>query len=214
MRPIHIRMTMAAAAACLGLTICGPAATASATPATQITSIAPVSGPELASIPVTIHGTNFNTEPGGTTVSFGGEAALSVKCATSKRCTAMTPELFEGPVEVTATSNSMTSTATIVFTYETYAPPVVKITDDAGEPVFAQHKLLDRYPGIFDPGNVYVNIENTFPGAVTITGPNGYTDLPEGLTAGFNIPGGMTYLFAVEAGAKHQTLSVKARLPR
>lgn len=215
MRPIPIRMTMAATAACLALGTCGGVPTASAKPATQITSIMPASGPELSSIPVTIHGSNFSTEPGGTTVSFGGEPALSVTCASSKRCTAMTPELFEGPVEVTATSNGMTSTAPITFTYETYAPPVVKITDDMGEPVFAQHKLLDRYPGIFDPGNVYLNIENTFPGSVTITGPSGYEDLGEGEVAGFNIPAKTPpYLFAVEAGAKNQTLSVKARTPR
>jgi IPT/TIG domain len=215
MRPIPVRMTLAAAAACLGLATCGPIATASAKPATQITSIEPASGPELSSIPVTIHGSNFSTEPGGTTVSFGGEAATSVKCVTNKRCTAMTPELFEGPVEVTATSNSMTSTATIVFTYEMYAPPLVKITNDGGEPVFAQHKLLDRYAGIFDPGNVYLNIENTFPGPVTITGPTGYTELGEDEVAGFNIPAqSMPYLFAVDEGAKHQTLSLKARTPR
>jgi uncharacterized protein (TIGR03437 family) len=215
MRPIPIRMTMAAVAACLGLAICGPIATASAKPATQIASIEPASGPELSSIPVTIHGSNFSTEPGGTTVSFGGEPATSVSCANSKRCTVMTPELFEGPVEVTATSNGMTSTATITFTYEAYAPPLVKITDDAGKPVFAQRKLLDRYAGIFDPGNVYLNIENTFPGPVTITGPTGFTNLGNDEVAGFNIPAqSAPYLFAVEEGAKHQTLSVKARTPR
>jgi uncharacterized protein (TIGR03437 family) len=216
MRLVTIRTTAVMGAACLAFAICGPLASASAKPITQIKRIMPASGPELSSIPVTIHGSNFSTAPGGTTVSFGGEPALSVTCASTQKCTAMTPELIAGPVEVKATSNGETSTAAIIFTYETYAPPVVKITNDASHPVFSQHKLIDRYAGIFDPGNVYLDIENTFPGPVTITGPTGYVDLKEGETAGYNIPvQSVPYTFAVESGTFHrQTLIVKARTPR
>ncbi len=71
------------------------------------------------------------------------------------------------------------------FTYETYAPPVVKIVPGTVTtmPAFSQHKLLDRYPGIFDPGNIYVQIEDLFPGVVTVVGPSGRTNLKEGETA-------------------------------
>jgi uncharacterized protein (TIGR03437 family) len=200
----------------MALGVCGPLASASAKPITQIGRIAPASGPELSSIPVTIHGSNFSTAPGGTTVSFGGEPATSVTCATTKKCTVMTPELVAGPVEVTATSNGMVSTAPITFTYETYAPPLVKIADQTSRPVFSQRKLIDRYAGIFDPGNVYLQIENTFPGSVTITGPTGYLDVNEGEIAGYNIPvQSAPYVFAIESGTfKRQTLTLKTRTPR
>jgi hypothetical protein len=209
-------MTAVMGAACLAFAICGPLASASAKPITQIKRITPTSAPEFSSIPVTIHGSNFSTTPGGTTVLFGTEPALSVTCASTQKCTAMAPELIAGPVEVKATSNGETSTAAIVFTYETYAPPLVKIIDEAGHPVFTRHKLIDSYAGIFDPGNVYLQIENSFPGTVTITGPTGYLNVKAGETAGYNIPvQSAPYTFAVESGTfRRETLTVKTRTPR
>jgi hypothetical protein len=128
----------------------------------------------------------------------------------------MTPELIAGPVEVKATSNGMTSTSAIVFTYETYAPPLVKIAAAGDHPVFTRRKLIDSYAGIFTPGNVYLQIENTFPGLVTITGPTGYVNVKAGETAGFNIPvQNAPYTFAVESGTfRAETLTVKTKTPR
>lgn len=206
----------------VGLTLCvGVAASASvasaATPVTQIKRISPASGPELSSIPVTIHGSNFNTSPGQTTISFGGSAASSVSCASSKVCTAMSPELPQGSVEVSVTSNGMTSATPVTFTNETYSPPVVQIISRRGAPAFSKAKLRDRYAGIFDPGNIYLQIENTSGATTSITGPTGTIELNSGETAGYNMPvdESSPYTFKVGSGSgMKQTLTVKTKTPK
>ncbi len=218
MRSIRTMWLIAASVASAGLAIWGPIGSASAsTQVTQIKKISPVSGPEFSSIPVKIKGSNFNTTPGETTVSFDGEPALSVSCESSKRCTAMTPELPAGPVEVTVTSNGMTSSTPATFTYETYSPPLVKIISTKLAPVFSKTKLRDRYAGIFDPGNIYLQIENTLVAPVTLNGPTGLIKLAHGETAGYNLPvdESAPYVFKIAyAFTNKQTLTVSTETPR
>ncbi len=218
MRLSRVSLLIASGVASAGFAVWGPTGLASAaTPVTQIKKIVPASGPELSSIPVEVKGSNFNTAPGATTVSFGGEPALSVSCESTKVCTAMTPELIAGPVEVTATSNGMTSTTPITFTYETYSPPLVKIIPKPSAPVFSKTKLLDRYAGIFDPGNVYLQIENTLFDAATVKGPTGLIKILSGETAGYNLPVNEStpYVFTIAyAFANRQTLTVSTETPR
>ena len=190
---------------------------AATTPVTQIKRISPAAGPEYAPVKVTIHGSNFNTTPGETTVSFGATPASSVSCSSTRICTAMSPELGEAVVPVTVTSNGETSTAPITFAYETYAPPVVKIVSRNELPAFETTKLTDRYAAIFDPGNIYLQLENVSASAVSLTGPTGTVELPANETEGYNIPvdEAAPYLFELEAAtAKKQLLTVATKSPR
>jgi hypothetical protein len=218
MRLSRIPLLVAASVTVAGFAVWGPIGLASAaTPVTQIKKIAPASGPELSSIPVKVRGSNFNTASGETMVFFGGEPALSVSCESSKVCTAMTPELIAGPVEVTVTSNGMTSTTPAIFTYETYSPPLVKIVPTKFAPVFSRIKLVDRYAGIFDPGNVYLQIENTLFDAATVDGPTGLVKLLSGETEGYNLPvdESTPYVFTIGyAFANRETLTVSTETPR
>ncbi len=217
MRLVSSRLLVIAAALPAAIGVGSIAEAASAAPVTQIKSIYPSSGPEFSSIPVTVHGTNFNTAPGGTTVSFGGEPATSVTCSSPHICTAMTPMLTEGAVPVTVTSYSETSTNTVTFTYQKYAPPVVTITTKNASPVFSKSKLKDRYPGIFTPGNVYLQILNSSSATVMLTGPTGTISLEPGLTAGYNVPiqESTPYIFKIGSGAgKKQTLTLSTKTPK
>ncbi len=218
MRSIRVSWLIAASVASAGLAVWGPIGSASAsTPETQVKKISPVSGPEYSSIPVKIIGKNFNTAAGETMVSFGGVAALSVSCESSKVCIAMTPELPAGPAEVTVTSNGMTSSTPVTFTYETYSPPLVKIIPKKLAPVFSKTKLLDRYAGIFDPGNIYLQIENTLVAPATVNGPTGLVKLQHAETEGYNLPvdESAPYVFTIAyAFANRQTLTVATKTPR
>jgi len=206
---------LAIALAVPALCLAGPASSALAsTPAPSITQITPASGPEFSSVPVKIHGRNFNTAPGETLVTFGGTEALSVTCSSSRLCTATTPELPEGSVPVTVTSNGMTATSPEEFTYEKYDPPLVKI-EKSQPPIFSTTLLTDRYPGIFDPGNVYLQIENTTNETLFFVEEGRWTFLKHGEVAGLNIPIRMLpYRFTLEDGLfAHQHLTVWARTP-
>jgi len=210
----HIRLlTLAALPVSLGaLMLAGSASAAGLT----LTKISPSSAPEGTSIPVKIKGTGFDTTPGATTVSIGGEAAKEVVCATSKKCTAMTPEHFgTGAEEVTVTVGAATTVEPVSFTYETYSPPVVSIVAKHSGVRFSKKALTDKYPGIFDPGNVYLQIHNTTAVTQSFEGPTGPISLEPGLYEGYNFPvdEASPVVFTLTA-APNATLTVKTKEPR
>lgn len=210
-------------AACVTFAAIGPSgligSASAASQPTQIKTINPTSGPEYSSIAVKITGKNFNVAPGETTVSFGPEPAMSVSCASSTACTAMTPDdLPEGPVEVNVTSNGMTSVTPVTFTYETYSPPSDPIIlASNGTADFTKKKFVDSYPGIFDPGNIYLQIPNTTGETVTLHGPTGTLTLYAGESAGYNLPvdEATPYPFQIRSGVfKKEHLTLKTKTPR
>ncbi len=214
MRLLNTRLLTGASVAVTALCLFGQLSTASAkSTITEIKKISPKSAPELAPVTLTIKGSNFNTEPGGTTVSIGGEPATSVTCSSSKRCTAVTPELSTGSYAVTVTSNGMTSANVVMFTTTPYSPPVVTVGLSRGDALkFSKDRLVDSYAAIFDFGNVYLDIQNTLDRYLFIEGPTGLVDLPPFDTEGYNIPASPTpYLFSLEEGP---TLSVLAETPK
>jgi hypothetical protein len=201
----RLTATVVGTVALIGILITSSAAYAAAP---TITSLSPSTGPIFSSIPVKIHGSGFSTEAGGTTVTFGSEASTSVTCTSTKLCTAETPAGFglSGPVSVTATVGGITSNAA-TYTAEGYSPPVVKIITRPEGPIFGQaREVVDTYPGIFASGNVYLNIENTTEGIVTITANHGLPTLEvgPGETAGYNIAlSSEPYEFSID-GATHE----------
>jgi len=219
MRPTTGLQTAAACMLCGAIGVFGLTGSASAAPITQIKRIKPVSGPEFSSIPVKIRGSNFNTAPGETQVYFGTEPATSVTCTASTVCTAMTPELPEGTVDVSVTSNGMTSTMTVTFEYQTYSPPTDPVIPGGalGFPVFTRASLTDRYAGIFDPGNVYIQIPNETEEVLKMNGPLGLFTLEPGQSQGFNLPvrEATPYVFRVDSGANNREfLTLKTKTPK
>lgn len=209
----------AACVLCASIGLFGVVGSASASPTAQIKKITPTSGPELSSIPVKITGSNFNTAPGETMVSFGSEPAISVSCTSSTVCTAMTPELPEGAVDVSVTSNGVTSTATVTFDYETYSPPTDPVISGGalGFPVFTKANLTDRYAGIFDPGNIYLQIPNDTEEVLKMNGPEGLFTLNPGESEGFNLPvrEATPYVFRVDSGASNREfLTLHTKTPK
>jgi hypothetical protein len=95
-------------------------------PALTITSVSPVSGPTSGGTAVTIAGTNFDTASGGTTISFGPNAATGTTCSSTTSCTATTPAGTAGPaVNVTVTAHGSSATLTNAFTYVAASVPTV-----------------------------------------------------------------------------------------
>ncbi len=186
MRNLPMRLLgLTALSVSLGALLLAGAASAASV---SITKIGPEGAPEFTSIPVKIHGHDFDTAPGATTVSFGGTEATDVSCTSVSLCTMMSPELGVGSVEVTITSGGMTSTNSATFTYETYSPPVVNIESADGGVAFSKGKIKDSYPAIFTPGNIYVNIDNTTAETLSFSGPTGNVTLPAGDDEGYNLP--------------------------
>jgi uncharacterized protein (TIGR03437 family) len=202
----------AGVAAVGALSVLAFSSVASASPGLQLKRLKPASGPEYASSTIDLKGKGFSTTPGATTVSFGGTAALSVSCSSSTLCVVTTPELPDGPVAVTVTSGAETSAAQ-TFTATTYDPPAVTIKSKKSGARFSKTHLTDAYPGIFDPGNVYLNIENTTASSQTVTdnvpGPGTFT-LEPGDTEGLNVPASLgPYTFTVTGSASPKaTLTV------
>jgi IPT/TIG domain-containing protein len=197
--------------------IVGPAWASS--PTTQVRKISPAGGPEFSSIPVKITGSNFNVAPDETQIYFGTEPATSVSCVSTRACTAMTPELPEGAVDVSVTSNGMTSTTTVTFDYELYSPPTVPVISGGalGFPVFTKANLKDRYAGIFDPGNVYLQIPNATDEVLKMNGPLGLFTLEPGQSQGFNLPvrEATPYVFRVDSGANNREfLTLRTKTPK
>lgn len=202
----------AGVAAAGALSVLAFSSVASASPGLQLKRLKPASGPEYASSTIDLKGKGFSTTPGATTVSFGGTAALSVACSSSTLCVVTTPDLPEGPVAVTATTGASTS-APQTFTALPYDPPVITIKSKKGLPRFSKTHLTDAYAGIFDTGNVYLNIENATASSQTVVdnvpGPGTFT-LEPGFTEGFNMPAALgPYTFTVLGNASPKaTLTV------
>jgi len=81
-------------------------------PSVTVTAIAPTNGSNAGGTAVTITGTGFSTNPGGTFVNFGSiqNAANTVTCASATSCTATSPA-GSGTVDVRVTVNGVQSPA-------------------------------------------------------------------------------------------------------
>ena len=192
-------------------------ASSSAAAAVTVTKVAPETGPEYSASTVKIHGTGFDTAPGSTTVSFGGQPATDVQCTSTKLCSALTPYAAEGTVPVTVTVGATTSTSPVTFTFTTYSPPKVDILAGRKGAGFSRSKLTDRYPGIITAGNVYLQISNETATAQTFTGPTGSVTLEPGSTFGDNFPvdeSSPAVFELAETSAPKKTLTVKTKQPR
>lgn len=112
---IAIAALLVGAAALVGIAVERAAAPAAPTDSlATITSISPPSGPSSGNTQITIKGTNFL---GGSTVSFGGISAQSVKYISATTLTALTPRHAAGIVDVTATSDHKVATLRKAYTY-------------------------------------------------------------------------------------------------
>jgi hypothetical protein len=112
---------------------------ATGTPTTPtVTLLNPTHGPASGGTPVAITGTGFDTASGGTSVTFGSKAALSVSCSTTTSCTATSPDGTAGTtVDVVVTAHALTSLpiAADQFTYDTVVTPgpvVTALTPNSG----------------------------------------------------------------------------------
>jgi hypothetical protein len=79
-----------------------------------VTGVSPGTGPPAGGTHVTVTGTGFAVGETATVIKLGGVPAVSVNCATTTECTAITPELlkgqrFSGTVDVRATVNKIIS---------------------------------------------------------------------------------------------------------
>jgi hypothetical protein len=98
------------------------------TPTPTVTSISPSSGPVAGGTFVTITGMNFIT--GGTTVTFGGNAAVGMTVVNSTTITASTPAHAAGAVSVVVTTAGGNISTT--FTYIQAAPTLASIDPNTG----------------------------------------------------------------------------------
>ncbi|MGE0543365.1 MAG: IPT/TIG domain-containing protein [Dehalococcoidia bacterium] len=101
-------------------------------PAPTVTSLIPNQGP--GGSVVMIAGTNFDTDPGETTVAFGSIEASNVTCASMTQCTATAPP-GNGVVNVLVTVAGQTSANTPAddFSYTPESLPVVtNVSPDYG----------------------------------------------------------------------------------
>ncbi len=74
----------------------------------MVGTLSPSLGPVSGGTSVRIKGINFSTQPGGTIVRFGNRAALSVTCASTTACVAVTPKSsVAAPVQVTVVVNGV-----------------------------------------------------------------------------------------------------------
>ena len=128
----------------------------------MVSRIAPVSAPAGTSVSIAIHGHHFDTTAGGTTVTFGGVAALSVSCPTPNLCRAVTPNLPAGPASVVVTVDGVGALGTPTLTVNAYSAPVVRmLTNHKGDVVYSQSHVVDRYPATGGPGYDALTIQNT-----------------------------------------------------
>ncbi len=215
MRHLIRNLTLFAAMAAL-LSMFAVASSAAA--AVTVTKINPATGPELSGIAVKIKGTGFSTTAGETTIDFGSEPAKDVVCTSTKSCTAVTPYYFgAGSVNVSATVASTTSTSVVPFTFTEYSPPVVEIVAGKKGPVFSKSKLKDRYPGILDFGNVYLNILNSTSEPQTFKFEGRTETLEAGYEFGDNFPVDEATPKVFElttTSTRKDTLTVSSKTPR
>ena len=92
-------------------------------PPPAISGLSPPSGPAGGGTSVTITGSGFDTTPGATTVTFGGQAASNVSCSTATTCVVTDPPSI-GPQIVIATVAGQTSSGSSASTFA-YRPPFV-----------------------------------------------------------------------------------------
>ncbi len=98
-------------------------------PAPTVTAVSPATGPVTGGTSVTVTGTGFATNPGGTIIDFGSNAAGNVVCAKTTSCTATVPGGTAAvPVNVTASVSGQSTPATAPATTYTY-------TATSGSPV-------------------------------------------------------------------------------
>lgn len=102
------------------------------------------------------------------------------------------------------------------FTFEYHSPPKVEIEEHYAVSLFNPRKIADRYPGIFTPGNVYLQITSKTCKDQPFTGPTGTVTLELGQTDGYNFPVDEVtpYVFELAGTTPSQgTPTVKTRTP-
>ncbi len=100
-------------------------------PSPTITAITPASGPLIGGQTVVITGSNFDTAPGTTFVTFGGVAATAVVVNSSAQITATTPANVAGPQTVAVTTTNGTVGAVNGYTYQD-VPTVTSVNPPSG----------------------------------------------------------------------------------
>ena len=98
----------------------------SSTPAPPLTvsAVSPNDGPTTGGTSVTISGSGFSTEAGGTVFTFGADGpATNVSCASSSSCTAISPRGSPGTVDVLATVAGQSSSPNPPSDQFTYTIP-------------------------------------------------------------------------------------------
>jgi IPT/TIG domain len=97
----------------------------------RVSSLAPSSGPELGSTPVTITGHDFS---GATAVSFGGVPAASFAVNSDTSITAVSPAASAGAVDVTVTTAGGQSPATSADQFTFLPKPSVSLITPSRAP--------------------------------------------------------------------------------
>ncbi|MDH2401900.1 IPT/TIG domain-containing protein, partial [Bradyrhizobium sp. SSUT18] len=102
-------------------------------PSPSVTSISPTSGPTAGGTSVVITGANFTGTTGAAGVKFGANNATSYVVNSNTQITAVAPAGSVGTVDVTVTTNGVTS-ATSAADHYTYvaAPTVTSVAPTAG----------------------------------------------------------------------------------
>ena len=114
-----------------GATIADTASVLFQIPPPSITSLDPSTGTTLGGTVVTLHGLRFSTDPGGTTVTFGGVPGTGVSCSSTTFCVATSPAAPAGDVPVVATTASGASSPK-TYTYAIPVPVVDSISPESG----------------------------------------------------------------------------------
>jgi hypothetical protein len=135
-----------------------------------VTRISPISEPAGTSVSFTIHGHGFDTAAGATTVSFGGTPAVSVYCGSPTTCTAVSPNLAVGPVDVVVTTDG-TVLSPEVLTVTPWSPfPVIRLLPAArSKVIFSMGSVDVDYPALGGPGYDALTVRNTTGTTQTIT---------------------------------------------
>ncbi len=148
-----------------------------------LSGLSPSYGSVQGGTSVTITGANFAP---GASVTFGGDAAISVVVVAPDRITAVTPAHASGAVDVVVTNpDTKTATASGIFSYVT-ALPAALTEDPNGN-------------GVFEPGETVVV-------APTWTNISGAPLTLTGTASSFTGPAGAIYSL-VDASASYGTLA-------
>jgi lysophospholipase L1-like esterase len=107
----------------------GAVATPPTPPLPLVTSVVPSTGSTTGGAPVTVRGTDFRA---GSTVTFGGAAALRVVVLNSTTITAITPAGLPGTVDVAVTAGTATTSLARGFSYVGNAPTIAGVSPGTG----------------------------------------------------------------------------------